>query len=63
MRPRIYPEYYITTNDGIRTQVDKPHFFNELMKYFPNPKEVLSKLENEDAGISVGDKYFFVIKK
>jgi hypothetical protein len=63
MRPRIYPEYYITTNDGIRTQVDKSHFFNELKKYFPNPEEVLNKLEHEDIGVSAEGKYFSVIKK
>ncbi|MDD4980019.1 MAG: hypothetical protein PHC54_01925 [Candidatus Omnitrophica bacterium] len=63
MRPRIYPEYYINTKDGIRTQVDKSHFFAELKKCFPNPKEILNKLENEDTGVSAKDKYFFVVKK
>lgn len=63
MRAKIYPEYYINRKDGIRVQVDKSHFFNELKKCFPNPEEILNKLENEDVGVSAEDKYFFVKKK
>lgn len=63
MRPRIYPEYYITTSGSIRTQVDKHHFLEELKKCFPNPNEVLSKLENENTGVSSEGKYFFVVRK
>lgn len=62
MRVRIYPEYYITTDDGIRTQVDEGHFFNELKKYSPNPKGILTKLKNEGTGIIIEGKFFSVIK-
>ncbi|MFZ5801261.1 MAG: hypothetical protein ACOY3D_07825 [Candidatus Omnitrophota bacterium] len=38
-------------------------YFILLKKFFPNPKEVLNKLENEKTRVSAKDKYFFVVKK
>jgi hypothetical protein len=63
MRSRIYPEYYIVTNDGIRTQVDAAYFFEELKRSFPNPEEILEKLKSEDSGITAEGKCFFVKRK
>ena len=62
MRPRVYPEYYINQKEGIRLQVDSSRFFDELKKHFPNPEEILRKLEREDVGVSADDKYFFIVK-